>query len=180
MTGPDLRRRPSAAAALAVLALAAAGVGAGLVWALVVTPTRLTKAAGGLSLDEVSGATVFSATGWFCVVTAAVGLVVGVLAGLGLRRTRSPAAWYAVPVVAALAPALVALVAWQTGELAGRGPSAAAVAALADGSAVDAPLLLGTRTALAVGPLVAVAVVLVAAVWPARSGDPALGDVPVR
>ena len=173
-----MTRRARLATALAVPALVVAGGVAGLVWALLVSPTRLTRTAGGLSLDEVAGATVFSATGWFCVLTAVVGLAVGVLAGRGLRRARSAAAAYAAPLVAVLAPALVALVAWQTGELAGRGPSASAIAALADGARVDAPLRLGTHVALAVGPLVAVAVVLVAAVWPARSGQVAPASDP--
>ncbi len=169
-------RRPGTAAAVLVVTVAVVGVLAGVVWSLAVTPTRLTRAAGGLQLDEVAGATVFASTGWFCVVTAVLGLLVGVLAAPVARRAATVGRALAATLAAALVPAVLAVLTWQVGELVGRGPSSAQAAAVPDGGTVDAALSLGTPVALVVGPLLAVAVVLVVTTWPRRDHDLSAGD----
>lgn len=160
-------RRPGLAG-LVVLAVVATGTVAGVAWELVVTPARLTRTAGGLSLDEVAGATVFAATGWFCVVTAVPAVVVGALLAPIARRAVTRTGSLAATVLSGVAPAVLGVVAWQVGELIGRGPSSAQAAAVPVGGAVDAALSLGTPVALLVGPLVALVVVLVVTVWPDR------------
>jgi LPXTG-motif cell wall-anchored protein len=109
----------------------------------------------------------------------------GVLAGLGgwlLRRHRG------VVVLTALAAGMLAaaLVAWQLGELLGRGPTEEELAGV--GNTVTTGLRLGAVAAVAVGPFVAVLVYLVAAGLTSRedlgrddtgrndAGDPARDD----
>lgn len=164
-------RRPGTAAAVLVLVVAVVGALAGVVWSLVVTPARLTRVGGGLQLDEVAGATVFAATGWFCVVTAVLGLLVGVLAAQVARRAATVGRALIATLGAATVPAVLAVLTWQVGELVGRGPSSAQAAAVPDGGTVDAALSLGTPVALVVGPLLALVVVLVATAWPRRGHD---------
>ena len=156
--------------------VAAVGALAGLVWSLVVTPTRLTRVGAGLQLDEVAGATTFAATGWFCVVTALLGLVVGVLVAPVARRAATTARAVTATLAAALVPAVLAVLTWQVGELAGRGPTPARAAAVPEGGTVDAALSLGTPVALVVGPLVALLVVLVVTTWPRRPREVAVAD----
>ena len=159
-----------------MLAVVVVGVLAGLVWSVVVTPTRLARVGGGLQLDEVAGATVFAATGWFCVVTAVLGLAVGVLLAPVARRAATTGRALTATLAAAVVPAVLAVLTWQVGELAGRGPTPAQAAAVPDGGTVDAALALGTRVALVVGPLVALVVVLVVTAWPRRPRKVAVAD----
>lgn len=159
-----------------LLAVGVAGVLAGVVWSLVVSPTHLTRVGGGLQLDEVAGATVFAATGWFCVVTAALGLVVGVLLAPVARRAATAGRAVAVTLAAGLVPAALGVLTWQVGEVVGRGPTPAQAAAVPQGGTVDAALSLGTPVALVVGPLLALAVVLVVTVWPQRARPQPVGD----
>lgn len=159
-----------------VLAVGVVGVLAGVVWSWVVTPTRLSRVGGGLQLDEIAGATVFAATGWFCVVTAVLGLVVGVLLAPVARRAATPARAVAVTLAAGLVPAVLAVLTWQVGELLGRGPTSAQAAAVPEGGTVDAAVTLGTPVALVVGPLLALVVVLVVTVWPQRERPEPVGD----
>lgn len=163
-------------AGLAVIAgVLATGAVTGLVWSLVVTPTALRKTAGGLVLDEVAGATVFGATGWFCVLTAVIGIAVGAVVAPIARRSASAGVAVAGLVLAVVTPVVISLVAWWVGQRIGAGPSPATVAGMADGGTVDAPLRLGAPVALAVGPLAAVAVVVTVTAWPRRTRDRAPG-----
>lgn len=159
-----------------VLAVAVVGVLAGVAWAFVVTPTRLARVGSGLQLDEVAGATVFAATGWFCVVTAVLGLVVGVLLAPVARRAATTGRALAATVAAGLVPAVLVVLTWQVGELVGRGPTSAQAAAVPDGGTVDAAVTLGTPVALVVGPLLALVVVLVVTVSPQRERPEPVGD----
>lgn len=168
--------RPGPAGAALVLAVVVVGVLGGVVWSTVVTPTQLTRVGGGLQLDEVAGATVFAATGWFCVVTAALGLVVGVLLAPVARRAATTGRAVGATLAAAVVPAVLSVLTWQVGELLGRGPTSAQVAAVPDGGTVDAAVTLGTRVSLVVGPLVALVVVLVVTAWPRHERPEPVGD----
>lgn len=157
-----------AGAGIALAAAAAVGLGAllGVVWELVSPRVTLTMTAGGLVLDEVGGALSFDATGWLTVIAAAVGLVAGVLGVARVRGARSVRAAVLDTVLAGVAPLVLTAVAWAVGHQLGRGASAAQTTAVAVGGTVEAPIAVGTRLVLAVGPLVALAVVAVFSLWP--------------
>ena len=135
----------------ALPALAAAGAGvtvllglvAGLAWAVLVPQVSLQRVAGGLELDETSGAALFSFDGWYAVVALVGGLVLGVLAIPVARRRGWPVA-----AATAVAAVLAGLLQWWLGIHLDRGGAAV------DGATrTTVRLTLAAHSALAVWPL---------------------------
>jgi LPXTG-motif cell wall-anchored protein len=157
---PGLRgtRQDLRSALLIVLALALAGLLAGGVWIWLAPRADYRVTATSVEpIGAAPSAELFMADdGVFVLVLAGLGLLAGI--AVWLRRRRR-----GVLTLGALAAGMLAagVVAWQLGELVGRGPTEAQLADV--GARVTTGLSLAATAALAVGPFVAVLVYLVAA-----------------
>jgi hypothetical protein len=147
------------AAFVVVGTLTVAGGAAGVLWWALAPRADFTVVDGGVApVGDVSNELLVSDDGVYVLVLAGLGLLAG-LAVWALRRHRG------VPLLLALAAGMLAAsgVAWQVGEVLGRGPAASRLADV--GATVTSSLTLGALAALGVGPLVAVLVYVIATVF---------------
>jgi hypothetical protein len=154
----DLRRVLRVAVELGVVALLLGVVG-GLVWSALAPEVELRVVDDGAFLDEVQGARVIGRDGWFAVVGAAGGVLLG-LAGWWRHRDDP------VPLVVGLAVAgvLGSAVVWRVGTWAGPDPLPEQLpAGGGDGATVIEPLAIGAPGVLVAWSVVALAVVAVLA-----------------
>ena len=134
------------------------GIPAGLIWGEVAPRALLQEIARGEAQIVNAETNAFiGADAWFCLITAAGGLITGLL-GYRLVR-RSGAAATAGLILGALAAALVAM--W-TGEQIGLGTYNHLLASSPNGAFFNASLALGAKTALAFWPLLTSVVILLA------------------
>jgi hypothetical protein len=149
-----------------VLTLALAGIPAGLAWwALAPRADFRITDVGIEPIGAPSDELLIADDAVFMAVLAVIGLLAGA-AVWRLRRRRGIATVLAV----AVGTSVTGAVAWQVGELLGRGPTEAQLADV--GATVTTSLTLGTPSALAVAPFMAVLAYLVAAL---RTRDDGLG-----
>jgi hypothetical protein len=135
------------------------GAVAGLIWSVVAPRALLQQVGRGEAmLVNAESRAFIGADAWFVVITAAGGLITGVL---GYRFAVRRAGWPATVgvVLGAVAAALVALV---VGENIGLGTYNHLLATSADGTYFRASLSLGAKSALAFWPLLSSIVILVA------------------
>lgn len=144
MDGPSLR----VAASLVVL-LGLLGLPVGLLWWQLAPVAELTIRSDGGFYSEAQPQEFVAADGWFAVLTAAVGLVAGLLVWWRVRATP-----YGVVVGLAVGGGLGAVVAWRTGVWLGR-VDLDAVASAPVGTTAALPLALGMRGLLVVEPVLA-------------------------
>ena len=141
VAGPARRRDPRRLVVDVVVVLVVAtllGLLAGFLVARLADPVTVTRTANGLARDEVALSHQFSALGWFSVLSAVGGLLLGAVM-LAWRRTDEVVTLLAVVVGALLA-------AWFASELAltlGHEDPARALADAADGETATAALTLG-------------------------------------
>jgi hypothetical protein len=148
--------------ALLLVGLALVGIPLGLLWWWLAPRAdyRITSA-GPVAIGNPSEELLAADDGVFVLLVAVLGLLAGVGTWL-VRRSRGIAALVGV----ALGTLAAGVVAWQLGELLGPGPTKAALTHV--GGTVTTRLSLGSLTALAVGPFLAVLVYLVGTLY-ARS-----------
>jgi hypothetical protein len=148
--------------AVLLAGLALIGIPLGLLWVWLAPRAdyRITTA-GPVAIGNPSEELLAADDGVFVLLIAALGLLAGVGTWL-LRRSRGLAALLGVT----LGTLAAGVIAWQLGELLGAGPTKAALAHV--GGTVTTRLSLGSLTALAVGPFLAVLVYLIGALY-ARS-----------
>lgn len=127
------------------------GVVAGVVWKLVTPVVRLPRVAGGLELDETSGARLFAAEGWFAVLALVGGAVLGIVAVVLAARV----GWPVVP-LAAVAALGAGVLAWRVGVALAGHPRAPT-------GPVAVPLTLSGHSVLALWPLATALVSVLAA-----------------
>jgi hypothetical protein len=136
---------------LVVLAAAALlGILIGLLWPQLADPVTVVRTENGLVRDEVALAEQFDALGWFSVLSAVGGALLGAVM-LAWRRTDEVATLVAVVAGAFLAAWLAA----RVGLAVGPGDPAAALAEAAEGDTAPAALALGTGVVYWVMPLFA-------------------------
>jgi hypothetical protein len=167
----DLRRDLRAAALLTIATLLAGAV-AGPVWALLAPRADYRVVQGGAVPIGVPSPELPAADdGVFVLVLAALGLLAGAAAWV-LRRHRG------VVVLLALALGTLAgsVLAWQLGQLVAPSPSAAALTQV--GATVTTGVRLNAPTALAVAPLLASAVYVLAALFTSADDLGRGGDEP--
>jgi hypothetical protein len=140
---PRPHRRPAGTVGrdlLLVLGLfLVAGVLGGVLWSRVVEPAQFTKLANGGSMGEDQLARQFGSDGWFVVIGAGAGLLLGLL--LSLWRSRDPVLTTVLLVVGG---GLAAVVAATVGHLLGPGSTSQALAAAKLGGKVAERLDVGT------------------------------------
>ncbi len=135
------------------------GIPAGLIWGEVAPRALLQEIARGQAqLVNAETNAFIGADAWFCLITAAGGLLTGLL-GYRLLVRRSGAAATAGLVLGAVAATLVAL--W-TGEQTGLGTYNHLLAASPNGAFFNASLALGAKSALVFWPLLTSVVILLA------------------
>jgi hypothetical protein len=141
--------------ALLVLALALAGLVAGLLWWWLAPRAdfRITDT-GPVAIGSPSGELLVADDAVLALILTGLGLVAGGAAWF-LRRRRGVATVLAL----ALGGSLMAVVAWQLGELLGAGPTEAQLADV--GAVVTTSLTLGSVAALALAPFAALLAYLV-------------------
>jgi hypothetical protein len=141
MPGPD--RRPADSAGRDVLLVLGlfliAGVLGGVLWAQVVSPADFTKLASGGSMGEDELGRQFGSDGWFVVIGAVAGIVLGL--ALTAWRTRDP---LLTVVLLVLGGGLAAAAAATVGHLLGPGSTSQALAAAKVGGKVAERLDVGT------------------------------------
>jgi hypothetical protein len=145
------------------------GIAAGLIWAAVAPRALLQEVASGeAQLVNAESSAFIVADAWFCVVTAAGGLITGVL---GYRLLVRRAGWAATAglVLGALAAALVAL--W-VGENIGLGTYNHLLASSQVGAYFRSSLALGAKTALVFWPLLTSLTILLAETGARGSSKP--------
>ncbi len=148
-----------AAFTAALAGSAVLGIPAGLIWGEVAPRALLLQIARGeAQLVNAETSAFIGADAWFCLITAAGGLITG-LFGYRLLVRRSGVAATAGLILGGLAAALVAM--W-TGEQIGLGTYNHLLAASPNGAFFNASLALGAKTALAFWPLLASIVILLA------------------
>jgi hypothetical protein len=148
--------------AVLVVGLAVVGVPLGLLWWQLAPRAHYhITSSGPVAIGHPSEELLAADDGVFVLLLAALGLLAGIGTWL-VRRSRGLAALLGL----SLGTLAAGVVAWQLGELLGPGPTRAALTHV--GGTVTTRLSLGSLTALAVGPFLAVLVYLVAALY-ARS-----------
>ena len=154
---------------MALAGSAVLGAVAGLIWAAV-APRALLQEIGSGEAQVVNAETsaFIAADAWFCLITAAGGLVTGIV---GYRLLGRRAGWVAVAglVLGAVAAALLTL--W-TGERIGLATYNHLLAASPDGTFFRASLALGAKSALAFWPGLVCLVVLLAEYGGRRDPEP--------
>jgi hypothetical protein len=158
-----------AAFAVGLAGSAVLGIAAGLIWAAVAPRALLQEVASGeAQLVNAESSAFIVADAWFCVVTAAGGLITGVL---GYRLLVRRAGWAATAglVLGALAAALVAL--W-VGENIGLGTYNHLLASSQVGAYFHSSLALGAKTALVFWPLLTSLTILLAETGARGSSKP--------
>ena len=128
----------------------AVGTLMGLVWRLVAPMATATVTAQGAALEGAASATLIADDGWFAVLAALTGLIVGVLGWWMLRRYDVGLA-----VGLVLGGLLGALVAWHTGQWLGPEPLAAQAVGVEPGHALVVPLTVRAPAVLFVWPIAA-------------------------
>lgn len=152
--------------ALLVLALAAVGLPAGVLWWLLAPRADYEVTADGpVPIGRPSAELLVGDDVVFVFVVAAVGFACGA-AAWWLRRRRG----VATVVALSLGTAAGAALAWQVGELLGRGPSEAELADV--GATVTTALSLASLPAIAVAPFTALVAYLIGTLY---TGDDGLG-----
>lgn len=142
------------------------GIAAGLVWAAVAPRALLVQAGHGeAEFVNVETSAFIAADAWFCLITAAGGLITGALGYRGLVRRAGPAATAGL-ILGAVAAALLAM--W-TGERIGLSTYNHLLASSPPGTFFHASLTLGAKSALAFWPLLTSAVILLAETGNRRS-----------
>jgi hypothetical protein len=116
-----------------------AGVVGGVLWSQVVSPADFTKLANGGSMGEDELARQFGSDGWFVVIGAVAGFLLGIV--LTLWRARDPLLTVVLLVVGG---GLAAVVAATVGHLLGPGSTSQALAAAKVGGKVAERLDVGT------------------------------------
>jgi len=145
-----------------VLGMALAGVPAGLLWwALAPRADYRITSAGPEVLGSPSEELLVADDVVFLLVLAVTGLVLGAAAWL-LRRRRGVATVVAI----GLGAVATGAVAWQVGELLGRGPTEAELTEI--GATVTTSLSLGSLAALAIAPFTALLVYVAAVLYAPR------------
>lgn len=164
--------------ALLVLALALAGLVAGLLWWWLAPRAdfRITDA-GPVAVGSPSGELLVADDAVLALILTGLGLVAGGAAWF-LRRRRGVATVLAL----AVGGSLMAVVAWQLGELLGAGPTEAQLSDV--GAVVTTSLTLGSVAALALAPFAALLAYLVPVITVhrddlGRTPDPRPADPPV-
>jgi hypothetical protein len=146
------------------------GVVAGLIWAAVAPRALLQEIAHGeAQLVNAESSAFIAADAWFCVITAAGGLITGLL---GYRILVRRAGWAAAAglVLGAVAAAVIAM--W-VGENVGLGTYNHLLASSPTGTFFQASLGLGAKSALAFWPLLTSVVILLAETGASRSDQAA-------
>lgn len=169
--GPTKGRLAAFLAALAGSAVL--GIAAGLIWAAVAPRALLQEIGHGeAQLVNAESSAFIAADGWFCLITAAGGLIAGVA---GYRVLVRRAGWAATAglVLGAVAAALLAM--W-VGENVGLGTYNHLIASSPAGTFFNASLALGAKSALAFWPLLTSAVILLAETGARRSDQAAAGS----
>jgi hypothetical protein len=165
--GPTKRRLAAFAAGLAGSAVL--GIAAGLIWAAVAPRALLQEVASGeAQLVNAESSAYIVADAWFSVITAAGGLITGVL---GYRFLVRRAGWAAAAglVLGALAGALIAL--W-VGENIGLGTYNHLLASSQVGVFFNSSLALGAKSALVFWPLLTSLAILLAETGARGSSKP--------
>jgi hypothetical protein len=161
---PPRRRDPARLLADVLVVLAAAlllGLVTGVLWPQLVDPVTVTRTEAGLVRDEVALAEQFDAEGWYSVLAALGGFLLGIVM-LAWRRTDE-----VVTLLAVVAGALVA--SWlsaEVGSALGPADPARVLADAGEGATADAALSLTTDAVQWVWPLFAVMGALVYLVSP--------------
>lgn len=149
------RGRAGAVCAFVALALGLGALG-GVVWEAVVDlPVYAVGEGGGASTTERGLTALFASDAWFCLLGAAVGLLLGLVAWRRLRALGWP-----VVLLVVVAAAAAALVAWWVGTALGPGPFNPRLAAAGPGDVVPVALELRAPASLLVWPFLAVVPVL--------------------
>lgn len=163
----DLRSRPSWRALVYVVGCLVVGLVGGLLWSTLTPLSSYTIREGNVaSITERGQAAVVAADVVFVIITAILGLLIGIVGWAVLHRY----GWLVtfLPALAALAAALVA---WRMGLTVGQGGFSERLAAASVGDVVQIDLQLRAMSALVVAPFAAVTpVMLLAAFWP-EPGD---------
>lgn len=160
----------------ATLLIAVLGVPAGLLWTTVAPRTTYVIAGGKALLGDPESQTLIAADGWFAVLTAAGGLLCGVVAYVLAGRFRETG------LLAALGAggAAAGLIAWWVGSMIGRSAFHHELRTARDGTSAKGALDLHAMGVVIAWPLVAVVVFgLLEALDVARResrGRPAAGD----
>jgi hypothetical protein len=138
--------------AAAALVIAVLGVPAGLLWTTVAPRTTYVIAGGKALLGDPESQTLIAADGWFAVLTAAAGLLCGVVAYVLAGRLRE------LGLLGALGAGGVAagLIAWWVGSMVGRSSFQHAVRTARDGTAAKGALDLHAAGVVIAWPLIAV------------------------
>jgi hypothetical protein len=166
-----LRYRRDVGAALAVTgACLAVGLLAGAIWAVAAPRPSVVAVEDGAALDPLTTEAFFGGDGWFVVVVAASGMLVGIGTW---TRTRDDGVGALLGL--AMGGLLGAVVAWRVGVWLAGDPI---VAPPPPGERVDAPLRLGARGAIFAWPVVAVTAYFVLTAGFARVEAAARGDAP--
>lgn len=152
---------------------AVAGVLGGVLWSLI-TPRSTYTVQENLvaSISERGQAQVFASDATFVIISAVIGLAIGILGWAALYRR----GWLVtfMPVLAAFGAGLIV---WQVGLLIGEGNFDQALAGANPGDVVPIDLTLRSLSALLVTPFAAVTpIMLLSAFWPEPRPEQAEGD----
>lgn len=145
----------------------------GAIWAWTTTPPSYRVGEDlSVSMSELSLADIVAADVSFTVITAVIGLAIGVAGWVLLHRL----GWI-VTLVPAAAALLASLMCWRTGMVLGTSGFEERLAAAAAGDLVQVDLQLRALSALLVGPFLAVTpVMLLSAFWPEPRGEQGEGE----
>jgi hypothetical protein len=160
----------------ATLVIAVLGIPAGLLWTAVAPRTTYVIAGGQAILGDPESQTLIAADGWFAVLTAAAGVLCGVVAYVLAGRLRE------IGLLAALGVGGTAagLIAWWVGSLIGRSSFQHQIRTAHDGTTAKSALDLHAAGVVIAWPLIAVVVFgLLEALDVARResrGQPATGN----
>lgn len=156
------RRRARLVPLLGVLVTSiVGGVAAGWIWERVWSPPSGIAYQGRWALDGTGAQHAFDGTGWYVVIGALLGIVLGLIGAFWLRRT--PLLGLAVSLVGA---ALAAVVMWQTGHLLGPPDPHDLARSAADLTPVEGDLRVQGWSAFLAAPAGSAAARLVASLLP--------------
>lgn len=167
-------RTPWKVCVFVAAAILAGGI-AGIVWAKsTALPSYTLGDDLSATMSELSLSHIVDADANYTLVTAVLGLLIGVAGWLVLHR-----AGWVVTVVPMLAAFCASLMAWRLGVTIGTSGFTARIANASPGDLVQVDLQLRATSALLIGPFAAVApVMLLSAFWPEPRTQP--GDEPTR
>lgn len=133
-----------------------AGILGGVLWAVLVTPAKVTRVQDGIAADTIQMTTLFPMDGWYALIAMVLGLAAGVT--LALLRRRDP---LLMVVLVALGASLAAYVMKLIGIALGPADPVRTLAKAALGTVADAQLRIDAWVVYLVWPLAATAGVLV-------------------